>query len=191
MGQRVWGLAAIGSRTVLIMVRHHFKPGGALLLLATLAAAAGCGDGSQLAPRDTADRLGAWVPDAGATILRTAFSKLDDPTLAVVSYAATWRALWTQTWGGAQVSPALPQVDFVLSSVIVVGLGRRAGLGYSVSIDSIVVHTVGAVLFATETQPGAHCDASTGASAPVHMVLAPGHLPVIDWRVGTIRRDCG
>jgi len=160
------------------------------LMLPALLAAAGCADESVSEPRDPSDRLGAWAPDPSATILRTALSKLDDPTLAVVSDPATWRALWTQAWGGSQVSPALPEIDFVLSSVVVVGLGKRAGLGYSVSIDSIVVHTVGSVLYATESLPGAHCDSSTGTSAPVHMVHAPGHLPIITWRVGTIRRDC-
>jgi len=160
------------------------------LILTALVVATGCADVSVFEPQESSDRLGAWASDPSATILHTALSKLDDPTLAVVSDPATWRALWTQAWGGSQVSPTLPEIDFVLSSVVVVGLGKRAGLGYSVSIDSIVVRTAGSVLYATESRPGAHCDTSTGSSAPVHMVHAPGHLPVIEWRVGTISRDC-
>lgn len=160
------------------------------LILAVLVLATGCDEAAPFEPQDSADRLGVWVPDPGATILHTSLSRLDDPTLTVVSYPAPWRALWTLAWGGTQASPALPAIDFVLSSVVVVGLGKRAGLGFSVTIDSIVVRTVGAVLYATESQPGARCDASTGTSAPVHMVHSPGHPPIIDWRVGTIRRDC-
>lgn len=160
------------------------------VLLAALVSASGCVGASQVDPQATSDRLGAWAPDASATVLHTAQSKLDDPTMVVVSDAAIWRALWTQAWGGLQASPTLPVFDFVLSSVVVVGLGRRAGLGFSVSIDSIVVRTRGSVLYATESQPGAHCDISTGASAPVHMVHAPGHLPIVEWRVDSLRRDC-
>jgi hypothetical protein len=160
------------------------------LMLAALVVATGCADVARFESQEPGGRLGAWVPDSNATILRTALSQLDDPTLAVVSYPADWRALWTQTWGGLEASPALPAVDFVLSSVVVVGLGKRAGLGYSVTIDSIVVRTVGSVLYATESLPGAHCGASSGFSAPVHMVLAPGHPPITDWRVGTITPDC-
>jgi len=144
--------------------------------LVALFVAAGCDDPSRVAPRNTDDRLGVWVPEPGATVLHTDQSKLHNPTLAIVSDAASWRTLWTQAWGSAQATPALPPVDFVLSSVVVVGTGKRAGLGYSVIIDSIVVHTVGAVLYATETLPGAHCDITTAASAPITWCTRPGIL---------------
>jgi protease stability complex PrcB-like protein len=159
-------------------------------LVAAIGLSLGCAEASQIATQDSADRLGSWVPEPGATLLHSSLSSLGNPTLAVVSYPAAWRALWTEAWGGLQVSPTLPVIDFVLSSVIVVGLGKRAGPGYSVTIDSIVVRTGGSVLFATEVQPGAHCDASGAPSAPVHMVQMPGHPPIIDWQVGTVRRDC-
>lgn len=58
-------------------------------------------------------------------------------------------------------------------------------------IDSIVQHVSGAVLYATEWQVGASCDLAVGPSAPLHMVHAPDHPPVIDWRVSVVRRDCG
>jgi len=161
------------------------------LLLTALLLGTACARAAPFEPAGLDDdRLGAWTPDATATILHQAISKLDDPALVVVSDPSTWRALWTQAWGGIQLSPALPGVDFVLSSVIVVALGKRSGLGYSVTIDSVVVRTVGAVLYATELQPGAHCDTGAGDSAPVHMVLAPGHPPNFDWRVTPTRRDC-
>lgn len=160
-------------------------------LLAVLWFTAGCAGDLQVAPREANDRLGSWVPAPSATILRTSLSSLENPTLVVVSYPAAWRTLWSEAWGGLQASPVLPAVDFVLSSVIVVGLGKRAGPGYSVTIDSIVVRTGGSMLHATEVQPGAHCDASGGSSAPVHMVQMPGHPPIISWFVETVRRDCG
>jgi hypothetical protein len=166
------------------LARHPIGPWALLLI------AAACDDVTRLAPQHTSDRLGVWVPEPGSTVLHTDQSKLGNPTLAIVSDPATWRALWTAAWGGMHAAPALPPVDFVLASVVVVGMGTRAGLGYAVTIDSIVAHTVGAVLYATETLPGAHCDISTSASAPVHMVHAPGHPPVVEWRVAPIRRDC-
>ncbi len=116
---------------------------------------------------------------------------LVNPTLAVVADRATWRALWTQDWEGVQQPPTLPPVDFVLNSVRVVGLGRRGAMGYSVAIDSVVIDANGAVLFGTESDPGTGCGASMGTSAPVHMVPAPGHPPASEWRIATVRRDCG
>lgn len=160
-------------------------------LLTALGFTAGCVADAQLAPQEANDRLGSWAPDPSATILRTSLSSLENPTLVVVSYPAAWRTLWSEAWGGLEASPTLPVVDFVLSSVIVVGLGKRAGPGYSVTIDSIVVRTGGSMLHATEVQPGAHCSASGGPSAPVHMVQMPGHPPITGWSVETVSRDCG
>ena len=159
-------------------------------LLAALVLGTGCDPVSHFEPQDPGDRLGSWTPDPSATILRTALTGLDNLTVTVVSDAETWRALWSQTWGNAQAMPNLPGVDFVLSSVIVVGLGTRPSLGYSVTIDSVVVRTVGAVLYATETQPNPACPPATATSAPVHIVLSPGHPPVIDWHLQTIRGAC-
>jgi len=161
--------------------------GGTVLL----AAAVACGGAAPLGPQDSSsNRLGAWIPDSTATILHTSLSQLANPDLQVVSTRPEWTALWSQTWAGVDSAPPLPQIDFVLSSVLVVALGKRAGPGYSVSIDSVVLHTNGAVLFATELEAGAHCTPPAGTSAAVHMVLAPGHPPVIDWQVGTMRQDC-
>ncbi|MGE0353856.1 MAG: protease complex subunit PrcB family protein [Gemmatimonadales bacterium] len=160
------------------------------LVLAALLAAPGCGPASHFQPPDDGDRLGVWAPDPGSTLLQTAQSSLTDPTLAVVSDTSTWRPLWTRAWPGPQAAPQLPTIDFVLTSVVVVGLGTRAGLGYTVTIDSIVTRTAGATLFATESKPGSHCDTGTGISSPVHMVHAPGHPPVIAWDVRTISVDC-
>jgi hypothetical protein len=159
-------------------------------LLAAAIAAAACAGAAQFGSSDSGDRLGAWIPDPRFTLLHTESSQLDNPTLAVVSDLPSWSALWAQAWGGAQDAPPLPQIDFVVSSVVVVGLGKRAGLGYAVTIDSIVVHVVGSVLFATESQPRTSCNPGSGFSRPVHMVLAPEHFPVTEWRMETIRRDC-
>ncbi len=169
-------------------MRPGFRVGRSLA--AALVVVLACSDAATLAPQEGSDRLGAWIPDSSATILRTSTSQLDDPILAVVSTRPEWTTLWVQAWGNAQAAPPLPQVDFVLASVLVVALGKRAGPGYSVTIDSVVVHTSGAVLFATEIQAGANCTPPPGPTAPVHMVLAPGHPPVTDWQVGTTRRDC-
>jgi hypothetical protein len=81
-------------------------------------------------------------------------------------------------------------VDFVLQSVIVVGLGRRGALGYTVTIDSVVTWPIGATLYATESRLPPSCVSADSGVVPVHMVLAPNHPPVNDWQVRTITRNC-
>jgi hypothetical protein len=149
----------------------------------------GCAGDEATAPAAGPNRTGAWAPVPSETILRVSASGLDNPRLAVVGDRATWESIWNDTWKGA-TKPPLPEIDFVLSGVLVVGTGRRAGPGYEVTIDSVVTYTNGASLYATELQPAASCQVQAGSSAPVHMVLMPGHPPVSDWRIGTSVRSC-
>jgi hypothetical protein len=138
---------------------------------------------------DSNNRTGAWSPGPAATILHLSESGLENPRLAVVGDRATWASIWADAWKGT-TAPPLPEIDFVLMGVLVVGLGRRARPEYSVTIDSVVSYTNGAALYATEIQPSAACQSPAGSSAPVHMVLMPGHPPVNDWRIGISVRTC-
>jgi len=152
---------------------------------------AGCSSDETTAPTGTQNnRTGSWTPTASATILRSSESGLDNPRLAVVGDRATWAEIWSETWKGAAEAPPLPEIDFVLSGVLVVGIGKRARPDYSVTIDSVVTYANGAALYATEIQPSASCQTTSGSSAPVHMVLMPGHPPVSDWRIGMSVRSC-
>ncbi len=158
-------------------------------LLPLLALAAACGAGSQLEEDPPVDRQGVWVPTPGATILQAEQSSLHIPTFAVVVDTGAWRRIWAQAWTDAPAPPHLPFEDFVLTSVIVLGLGDRIGPGYAVTIDSVVSYRSRQVLFATETQPLPGC---TGAavSAPVHMVRIINHPPPMEYRVAKVRQPC-
>lgn len=158
-------------------------------LLLSLALAAGCGAGSQFEGNPDVDRLGVWVPSPSATILRTDQSSLHVPTFAIVVDTGAWRRIWVQAWTDSVAPPRLPFEDFVLTSVIVLGIGDRVGPGYSVTIDSVVSYNSGQVLFATETQPLPGC-AVTPASAPVHMVRVINHPPPMEYRIAKVRQPC-
>lgn len=147
----------------------------------------GCGDATRPELRASSTRLGVWVPGPLATILQTSNSELRDQTFVVVEDAQAWRDTWTRTWPA--VAP--PDVDFVLSSVIVVAMGRRNAPGYTVTIDSVVTRTNGATLHATETRMDASCGNVDPGRTPVHMVLVPDHPPVNEWLVRTTARTCG
>ena len=151
---------------------------------------AGCSSQEVTLLGPQSNRTGSWTPTASATILRTSASGLENPRLAVVGDRATWVDIWTQTWRNVAQAPPMPEIDFVLSGVLVVGIGKRARPDHSVTIDSVVTYTNGATLYATEVQPGAACPTSGGSSAPVHLVLMPGHPPVNDWRIGMTVRSC-
>lgn len=166
--------------------RRHPCRGLALL---PLALAAACSLGSQLDGDPGEDRLGVWVPPPSATILHADTSSLHQPTFAIVVDTSTWRSIWNQAWLETATPPSLPFEDFVLTSVLVLGLGDRVGPGYSVTIDSVVSYSSGQVMFATETQPLPGC-VGTAASAPVHMVRMINHPPSMEQRVAKVRRPC-
>lgn len=151
----------------------------------------GCAQTAPLEERSTTGRLGVWVPNANVTLLHEEISGLGNPAFVVVSDPVTWNALWAQAWAGIGTPPSVRPIDFVVSSVVVVALGTRAGLGYRVSIDSVVATVSGSLLYATASAPGPGCSPSLGSSAPVHMVHYPGHPPVVDWQITTGLRTCG
>jgi hypothetical protein len=158
-----------------------------VLLPAWLAAA--CSHGSQLQPDTTVDRLGVWAPGPSATILHAEASSLHFPTFEIVIDTGAWRRIWSEAWADTATPPGLPYTDFVLSSVIVLGLGDRVGTGYSVTIDSVVSYKSGPILFATEVQPEQPCPGPP-LSAPLHMVRVIDHPPPMDYRVARVRRPC-
>lgn len=151
--------------------------------------AGSCGGTVLSPPVSRDDRLGAWVPNLSATILRATHSGLTNRWFVMVEDRPTWQELWAETWKGTLSPPSLPFVDFVLASVVVVAAGQR-GSDHSVTIDSVVTFTSGGIVFATEVQPGAGCTPGTGTSAPVHMVHMPGHPPILEWRVSSGVRVC-
>lgn len=163
-------------------------PSRALLFLSLWLTPA-CSPGGQLQPDTTVDRLGVWVPAPSATILHAEESSLHFPTFTIVIDTSAWERIWTQTWAGIATPPHLPFEDFVLTSVIVLGLGDRVGTGYSVTIDSVVSNVSGPILFATEVQPEHPCP-GPAFSAPVHMVRVVDHPPPMDYRVARVRRPC-
>ena len=168
---------------------RHFCHGRMKRFLSALflLGAPACSDPIEPAGASPDDRLGVWVPDPHATLVQSVQSKLVNPTAGLVESRSAWAAMWSQAWGPG--APPLPEIDFVLASVVVVGLGKRTGQGYLARVDSIVVHTTGAVGFATEILPGDSC-APSGEFSPVHMVWMPGHPPVFEWRIGSLRRAC-
>jgi len=171
-------------------VSSSVPPLPAAFRLLPLTLALGCAGETASEPTSLNNRVGTWTPDPSATVLRVTQSGLDNPRLVVIGDRATWVEVWTEAWQGMPNPPRMPEFDFVLTAVVVVGVGRRAGPDYTVTIDSIVQYTAGATLFATESQPGTGCDTSSGASAPVHIVHMPGHPPVTEWRVGINRHTC-
>jgi hypothetical protein len=165
-----------------------YLPSRTLLLLPVWLTAA-CSLGSHFQSDSTVDRLGVWVPEPAATILRAEESSLHVPTFAIVVDTNAWRSIWTQAWADTAAPPRLPFEDFVLTSVIVLGLGDRVGTGYSVTIDSVVSYTSGQILFATESQPEHPCP-GPAFSAPVHMVRVINHPPPMEYRLARVRRPC-
>lgn len=160
------------------------------LAAAAALVAAGCGSESAPITHSRINRLGSWAPPPSATLLKAGNSGLENQTFVMVESAAAWQAMWADAWRGQPATPALPSVDFVLASVLVVGTGKRTGGGYSVTIDSVVVSTNESELFATATQPASGCPPVAGFSAPVHMVMMPGHPPIARWNVRNAVAAC-
>jgi hypothetical protein len=157
--------------------------------LALLVAVTACADSAVEPVTPSASRIGVWAPTPDATIVKASNSGMENPRLAIVGDRATWVSVWTDVWKGTANPPTMPEYDFVLAGVVVVGTGRR-GPGYIVTIDSIVHYASHSELHATEEQPAAGCQTGTTASAPVHLAFIVGHPVVTQWRIGISQKTC-
>jgi len=159
------------------------------LTLLALLGVAGCGAPTIL-PGLAVKRIDAWAAPPEATVLQLDTSQFVDLTEREVGDPGAWSVAWSQAWPATGAAPAPPAIDFVLASVLVMGLGRRPTTGYDVTIDSVVEFTSGDVLFATEHQPGPGCPVAQTPTAPVDMVVIASHPLIGEWRLYPVVRDC-
>jgi hypothetical protein len=103
----------------------------------------------------------------------TFVSGFDSPARLVVRDAATWQAVWAQTFKGGSV-PTIPVVDFSREMLVVVALGSHSSGGYGILIDGASEVSSGDVSVAVRSiLPGARCAVTAAFTQPVDIARMP------------------
>jgi hypothetical protein len=108
----------------------------------------------------------------------------------VVRDAAAWESLWNRVQGRRRPAPPLPAVDFTMSMVVVVALGRKSTGGFSISIVRALRQGDATVVEVLEESPGSECPATAGFTEPVDLALLPRGDGPVTFRVDTRITSC-
>lgn len=135
------------------------------LALALLIAAAGCsGDSSP---------TGTDGPVAFTEVFRDKSSGITQKRAEVISRPEEWQRVWDEIMSTRSPRPALPNVNFDNSILIVAALGNLGDACKHVRVDG--VHRRGGTLEVTisEVRPPASCVCPPVTVQPVHVVAVP------------------
>lgn len=140
-----------------------------------LALAAACGPPTQ---SDTADRLppGASrmaTEPVAELVARQYYSGLDTPARRVITDARTWSAVWSQIWASFTPAPAVPEIDFSQSTVVIAAMGNKPSGGYAVSLEAFE-HDGRIYAVVLEQSPGPTCATTAAITAPMAAVRISG-----------------
>jgi len=103
----------------------------------------------------------------------TFVSGFDSPARVVVRDAATWQAIWAQTFKGGSV-PTIPVVDFSREMLVVVALGSHSSGGYGILIDGASEAGSDNVSVAVRSiSPGVGCGVTEAFTQPVDIARMP------------------
>jgi hypothetical protein len=120
----------------------------------------------------------------------TFVSGFDNPARLVVRDAATWQAIWAQTFKGGSV-PTIPVVDFSREMLVVVALGSHSSGGYGILIDGASDVSSGNVSVTVRSiSPGARCGVTGAFTQPVDIARMPRRDGTVSFVERTQVTDC-
>jgi hypothetical protein len=120
-----------------------------IALAASLVALAGCGT-------DSVNN------ENGATVLQSGtHSALKDQIQEQYHDSAALQAAWTKIYVGQGSAPALPNIDFGTSTVILYATGEMKHGGFTIRIDHAEATATGYEVGITVNQPGTNCPRTT------------------------------
>ena len=117
-------------------------------------------------------------------------SGLRTPIELAVTDAAKWQEIWTQLVSRRRPVPALPNVDFDRSTVVVVSIGQQRSGGHAVHIDGVERLGERWRVRYTVVAPGTGCITTSAIQAPADVALLSGASLIIDFEATQLRQDC-
>ena len=103
----------------------------------------------------------------GATRSR---SKFGEPQRLVLRRASDFSSFWSGVQGESQ-EPALPDVDFAVSTVVAAALGARGSTGFEVRVEGVFVMNSEFFVVVRERRPGGTCVTGAAITNPVTAIV--------------------
>jgi len=85
----------------------------------------------------------------------------------LISDAGVWAATWSEIHSTVRPEPALPNIDFAGSVVVVAAMGTKPTGGHTIEIEGVYRADDRLYVVVRETSPGSNCMTTQALTAPV------------------------
>jgi hypothetical protein len=107
------------------------------------------------------------------SLVKSAFSGIQDPKQEVIKDKAAWDAAWTRHLANTKGGISQPEVDFSKEMVILVAMGRQNSGGYSIQVSTVEKTIDKLQITVTRTTPPPGSMSIQALTAPIHIVAVP------------------
>jgi hypothetical protein len=105
--------------------------------------------------------------------IQEAWSGFTQPTLTLITNVQDWAIAWGTLYTNVSPQPALPQIDFGSSVLVLAAMGARPSGGYSIEIEEVRAQSGTLHVRVLQRSPGPSCVTTAAITAPVHIVQVP------------------
>jgi hypothetical protein len=126
--------------------------------------------------------------DSGTFAINSGY---ETPATLVIRDSSAWAAAWATVHAGIEPQPALPEVNFAESMIVLAAIGQQPNGGHSVVITSSTFDSTGAVVVrADHRMPGSNCMASMALVQPLDIARIPTTNAAVRFEVVPVTQEC-
>jgi hypothetical protein len=107
------------------------------------------------------------------TLVKGAFSGIQEPKQEVIRDKTTWERTWTKHSASSKSAGKMPEIDFSKEMVIFVSLGRKNSGGYSIQVTKAEPMGDKLQITVSRTAPPAGAMTIQALTAPFQIVAVP------------------
>ncbi len=113
-----------------------------------------------------------------------------EPLRVAIRDETLWEGAWNRLWVNYSESPALPFVDFDEHMVILVAMGERPSIGYSIKIEGAYRDGDNIVVRVVSTTPGRGCMVGAALTSPADIARMPASEMRVRFEERRVIRNC-
>lgn len=129
--------------------------------------------------------------DSAVTLFESSVTGVMEPRRTVIRSSEEWTAAWRELTGMLVPQDPAPELDFGVTSVVLVAMGSRPTGGYVIEVASVTAGDDTLYVTVRETSPGPECIVTQATTSPALAVLVPRVGAEVSFLEETATTDCG
>ena len=128
--------------------------------------------------------------DSTVTLFESSVTGVMERRRTVIRSSEDWTAAWRELTATIVPRDPAPELDFGVTSVVLVAMGSRPTGGYGIEITSVTAGDDTLYVTVRETSPGPECIVTQATTSAALAVLVPRVRPEVSFIEETATTDC-